>query len=100
MPRPDLAIEVISTSGSIKKLEIYRKLAVREVWIWRRGKLTAYSLRGETYEPVSESRVLPGLNLQQLGAMLDRPTASAAVRSYRDFLRSRKRGPTAPCRCR
>lgn len=85
--RPDLAIEVIWTSGSINKLEIYRKLGVREVWIWHRGKLTAYALRGEIYEPVSESRVLPGLDLAQLASVLDQPIASDSVRAYRDLLR-------------
>src|SRR5437762_2341085 len=35
--RPDLAIEVIWTSGGMNKLSIYRKLGVAEVWIWRRG---------------------------------------------------------------
>ncbi|HKO54105.1 MAG TPA: Uma2 family endonuclease [Polyangiaceae bacterium] len=30
--RPDLAIDVVGTSGGIDKLEIYRKLGVREVW--------------------------------------------------------------------
>jgi Uma2 family endonuclease len=85
--RPDLAIEVIWTSGSINKLEIYRKLAVREVWIWRRGKLTAYTLRGESYEPVSESRVLPGIDLAQLASVLDQPTESDAIDAYRDLLR-------------
>lgn len=85
--RCDLAIEVIWTSGSINKLEIYRKLGVREVWIWRRGRLTAYALRGEIYEPMSESLVLPGIDLLQLAAHLDHPTTSAAIRAYRDLLR-------------
>jgi Uma2 family endonuclease len=85
--RPDLAIEVIWTSGSIDKLEIYRKLGVREVWIWRRGKLTAYALRGESYEPVSESHVLPGIDLDQLVSVLDQPTTSDAIAAYRDLLR-------------
>lgn len=85
--RPDLAVEVIWTSGSIKKLEIYRKLAVREVWVWKAGKLTAHALReDEIYEPVSESLVLPGIDLAQLAALLDRPTTSAAIRAYRDTL--------------
>jgi len=86
--RPDLAIEVIWPSGSINKLEIYRKLAVREVWIWNRGRLTAHALRGEIYEPVSESLVLPGIDLSQLATFLvDQPTTSAAIRAYRDVLR-------------
>jgi Uma2 family endonuclease len=78
---------VIWTSGSIRKLEIYRKLGVREVWIWRRSQLTAHALRGEIYEPVSESLVLPGIVLPQLAALMDQPTTSAAIRAYRDLLR-------------
>jgi len=85
--RPALAIEVIWTSGSINKLEIYRKLGVREVWIWRRGELAVCVLRGETYEQVTESRVLPGIDLPQLVSLLDQPTASAAIRAYRELLR-------------
>jgi len=85
--RPDLAVEVIWTSGSIKKLEIYRKLGVREVWIWRLGKLTAYALRDEIYEPISASRVLPGIDLGQLALFLDRPTDDEAMKAYRDLLR-------------
>jgi Uma2 family endonuclease len=85
--RPDLAIEVIWTSGGINKLEIYRKLGVAEVWIWRRGQITPHLLRGETYEPVAHSQALPGIDLRQLAALLDQPTASAAIRAYRDLLR-------------
>jgi Uma2 family endonuclease len=89
--RPHLAIEVIWTSGSINKLEIYRKLDVSEVWIWRSGKLTAYALRGEQYEPVKKSRCLPGIDIQEIAALLEMPTTSAAIRQYRDRLRDRRR---------
>lgn len=30
--RPHLAIEVVWTSGGLDKLDVYRKLGVREVW--------------------------------------------------------------------
>jgi Uma2 family endonuclease len=89
--RPHLAIEVIWTSGSINKLEIYRKLDVSEVWIWRRGKLTAYALSGEQYEPVKKSRCLPGIDIQEIAGLLEMPTTSAAIRNYRDRLRDRRR---------
>src|SRR5262249_15307349 len=42
--RPDLAIEVIWTSGGIDKLEIYRRLGVREVWFWEDDELSVYVL--------------------------------------------------------
>ena len=88
--RPDLAIEVVWTSGSIDKLEIYRKLGVREVWFWRRGQLTAHVLSGEAFAQVSESKVLPGIELAELASYLDRPTASQAIREYRAALQARR----------
>jgi Uma2 family endonuclease len=88
--RPDLAIEVVWTSGSIDKLEIYRKLGVREVWFWRRGQLTAHVLSGEAFEQMSESKVLPGIELAELASYLDRPTASQAIREYRAALQARR----------
>src|SRR5262249_46486864 len=33
---PHIAIEVIWTSGRLNKLDVYRKLGVREVWYWRK----------------------------------------------------------------
>jgi Uma2 family endonuclease len=87
--RPDLAIEVIWTSGGLDKLEIYRKLEVREVWHWRRGRLTIHVLRGEHYEEVHRSEVLPGIDLAVLAGFLDRPTTSQAIREYRASLQQR-----------
>jgi len=89
--RPDLAIEVVWTSGGLDKLEIYRKLGVPEVWFWRRGQLTAHVLRGEHYAVVPESEVLPGIDLVELASFLDRPTASQAIRAYRAALLARRR---------
>ena len=85
--RPDLAIEVVWTSGGIDKLEVYRGLGVREVWIWRRGTLTAHVLREHGYEVCAGSEALPGIDLAQLASYLDRATTSEAMRAYRDALR-------------
>jgi Uma2 family endonuclease len=86
--RPDLAIEVIWTSGSIDKLEIYRRLGVREVWVWKDGALVVYVLDGDRFEPSTTSRVLPGLDLTLLSTFLDRETATDAMRGFRDALRA------------
>jgi Uma2 family endonuclease len=91
VPRPDLAIEVIWTSGGLDKLDIYRKIGVREVWIWRRGHLKAYSLRGDAYVEVANSEVLPGIDLDELVSFVDRPTASKAIRDYRAALQARRK---------
>lgn len=87
--RPDLAIEVIWTSGGIDKREIYRALGVREVWFWRQGQLTAYALRPSGYEEIAGSEVLPGIDLVELASFLDHAPASKAVREYRTALQAR-----------
>ncbi len=79
---PDLAIEVVWTSGRIDKLAIYRKLGVTEVWFWKRGTLTPHVLRDAHYEEQVASAVLPGLDIALLVSFLDRPTASEAIRAF------------------
>ena len=84
--RPDLAIEVVWTSGGIDKLEVYSRLGVREVWFWRRGRLEVYVLAGEQYQQRPASEVLSGIDLSNLVSFLDRPTLSQAIREYRAAL--------------
>jgi len=86
--RPDLAIEVIWTSGGIDKLDIYRRLEVPEVWIWKGGHLTAYVLREQGYDRTDTSALLPGIDLSDLAAHVDRPTTSRAIREYRAHLQA------------
>jgi Uma2 family endonuclease len=88
--RPDLAIEVIWTSGGLDKREIYRQLGVREVWFWRGGHLTVHVLRGDQYEEQPHSEVLAGIDLVELAGFLDRPTTSQAILEYRAALQTRK----------
>jgi Uma2 family endonuclease len=72
---PDLAIEVIITSGNIDKLEAYRRLGVIEVWFWAGNQLKLYRKREETqreflatygYEQIISSEFLPELNISLL----------------------------------
>ena len=84
--RPQLAIEVEWTRGGIDKLEIYRKLAVDEVWYWRKGVVEIYILTDETFARVQRSRLLPHLDVELLASMLDRDTLTQAVRDFRKAL--------------
>lgn len=86
--RPDLAIEVIWTSGGLDKLDVYRKLAVREVWVWKGDRIRMYELRGEVYEPINSSGVLPALDLEQLWRFVGIRPMTRAVREYRAALQS------------
>jgi Uma2 family endonuclease len=84
--RPDLVIEVIWTSGGINKLEVYRRLGVREVWFWRAGKIEIHSLEAGTYVRRDASRFLPELDVKILASCLDRPTLTQALRAFRAAL--------------
>jgi Uma2 family endonuclease len=84
--RPDLAIEVVWTSGGLDKLEIYSRLNVPEVWVWREGELLVHVLHGGSYAQVERSEQLPGIDLKLLASFLDHPTALQAVRAYRAAL--------------
>jgi len=89
--RCDLAIEIIWTSGSINKLEIYRKLRVREVWIWKRGAISVFKLVGEQYEAIAASELLAGIDLPELLEFIEVRPMTRAVSEYRTRLATRLR---------
>jgi Uma2 family endonuclease len=86
---PDLAIEVVWTSGGLDKLEIYRLLGVREVWRWDDGVITIFALRGDRYEPIDRSELLPQVDIDLVHSLLELPTQTAAIRELRARLRNR-----------
>lgn len=76
---PDLAIEVVVTSGNTSKLEVYRRLGVSEVWFWERYQFKLYHLRDNSpseqatvhpdtygYEQIKSSELLPQLDISLL----------------------------------
>lgn len=87
---PDLAIEVIITSGSIDLLDIYQGLEVAEVWFWENERLLLYRLQGEHYVQIEQSIVLPKLDLELLVRCANRLDQYDAVLEFRNELRSRQ----------
>ncbi|HIK12985.1 MAG TPA: Uma2 family endonuclease [Oscillatoriaceae cyanobacterium M33_DOE_052] len=93
---PDLAIEVIITSGGLDKLEVYRRLNVREVWFWENDRFRLYSLPAATeqfsqttgYEPITRSQILPHLDLELLAEYIRHPNSLIAGKEFRQRLRS------------
>lgn len=82
--RPDLAIEVVVTSGGINKLEAYKRLQISEVWFWEKERLSFYALRMDRYEAIQQSEVLSNLDLQLLIKALNEPNHLKAVREFRE----------------
>lgn len=60
---PDLAIEVIYTSGGVDILKIYQRLGVKEVWFWQNKQFTIYYLQDNNYQEKKYSQLLPDLDL-------------------------------------
>jgi Uma2 family endonuclease len=84
---PDIAVEVIVTTGGIDRREVYRGLGVREVWFWADGCLTLHQLEGDEYRPIARSGFLPGLDVEELLTFIRPDDQTGAVRAYRDALR-------------
>ena len=85
-PIPDLAIDVVWTRGGIDKLEIYRRLGVGEVWTWKDERIEVHVLEDDRFERAARSRLFPGLDLDLLVSLLDRPTVNQAIRALRQAL--------------
>jgi Uma2 family endonuclease len=61
---PDLVLEIALTSGGVRKLDIYQRFKVPEVWFWRRNRLEIFALSASgAYEPLTRSRLLPALDI-------------------------------------
>jgi Uma2 family endonuclease len=87
---PDIAIEVIVSSGLVDKMAVYAGLGVPEVWVWRAqggADLEVHRLAGDHYERQARSEVLPELDLVELSRFI-RPGESqtALARAYRASL--------------
>ncbi|MGB3402038.1 MAG: Uma2 family endonuclease [Microcoleaceae cyanobacterium] len=63
---PDLAVEVVISSGNTSKLEKYKRLNITEVWFWENNQLSIYSLKDGNYEAYSQSQLLPSLDINLL----------------------------------
>ncbi|SRR5579883_1263911 len=84
---PDIAIEVIQTSGGINKLDIYQGLNVPEVWFWQKGNFAVYHLREEGYELIDRSECLPDLDLTLLATSIQSTEPLDAVIEFRTTIR-------------
>ncbi|MGB7892705.1 MAG: Uma2 family endonuclease, partial [Microcoleus sp.] len=76
---PDIAIEVVITSGGINTLQFYKRLGVQEVWFWQNSQLSIYYLTGENYQEMARSTFIPDLDLELLLRCANMPAQYDAV---------------------
>ncbi|MBW4518186.1 MAG: Uma2 family endonuclease [Scytolyngbya sp. HA4215-MV1] len=97
---PDLAIEVVLTSGGINKLEAYQRLKITEVWFWEDGVLEVYHLRGEgdrlAYEKIKNSEIVPGLDLALLLRCTNMINHVEAMRTFQQEMQVAPESSTQP----
>jgi Uma2 family endonuclease len=86
-PVPDIALEVVVSAPAIDKLEVHRGLAVREVWFFEKGAFQLFALRGEDYQPIAASEVLPEVDLTMITEHAGHADQHTALRELRDRLR-------------
>jgi Uma2 family endonuclease len=87
--RPDLALEVVWTSGGLQKLDVYRSFGVPEVWIWQHGEIRAFALHAGEYRAIPRSRLLPGVDLALLASFVERAEGidSNTLHAFRSAVR-------------
>lgn len=84
---PDLAIEVIFSSGGIDILEIYQRLQIKEVWLWQNKQLKIYCLDNNQYTQVTSSQILPDLDIQLLIKYISKSNIRLAIKEFRQELK-------------
>ena len=64
--KPDLAVEVNVTSGSINDLTKYQYLDIPEVWVWSQKKIEFFIKTQTGYQSVTVSNCLPNLECDRV----------------------------------
>lgn len=81
---PDLAIEVAHSRWRVDKLEVYRGLGVREVWVLESDVLRVHRLHEGAYAVESRSVLFPDMDLALLVQHATPGTSlTAALRAFR-----------------
>jgi Uma2 family endonuclease len=87
---PDLAIEVIVSSGSIRDLQKYKYLGVSEVWFWQDEEIKFYQLIDSEYVEIELSFCLPKLSSEFLIKFINRRFEESPLTIERDFIEQLK----------
>ncbi|MEH2201353.1 Uma2 family endonuclease [Nostoc sp.] len=85
---PDIVIEIIVTSGTINRKELFKPKKVSEVWFWKSDQIKIFRLNavGE-YEEVNRSGFLPNLDPALLLKYIAHPDQYDAVAEFVQAIR-------------
>jgi Uma2 family endonuclease len=89
-PAPELVIEVDITSGSLKKLPIYAKMGVSEIWRYDGKRLAIHILFQENYNKSNHSLIFPFITGDKLTEFIEQSetmTKPEFLKSLRKWIR-------------
>ena len=84
---PDIVIEVIVTSGTINRRELFKPMKIPEIWFWKSNQLRVFHLKDGDYEEVSRSTFFPDLDLALLLRYVGHPDQYDAVQEFQSVIR-------------
>ena len=85
---PDIVIEVIVTSGTINRKELFKPKKVPEVWFWKSNQIKIFRLNADQqYELVNRSGFLPNLDPALLLRYIANPDQYEAVQEFVQAIR-------------
>ena len=87
---PDLAIEVVYSSGGVADLEKYKYLGVREVWFWQNERIRFYKLVDSDYVELQVSDCLSKLSPDFLIRFINRGLTESPLTIEADFIKELK----------
>lgn len=85
---PDIVIEVIVTSGTLNRRELYKPMRVPEVWFWRANQLRIFHLEAEDYQEVNRSAFFPDLDKALLLHYIGQPDQYDAIDEFTQAIRT------------
>lgn len=85
--KPDLAVEVNFSSGSLNDLTKYKYLKIKEVWIWQNREIKFYLLQDDRYIEVEQSINLKGIKSSILIDYINRSFTESPLDIEREFFR-------------
>ncbi|MBH8550896.1 Uma2 family endonuclease [Nostocaceae cyanobacterium CENA357] len=86
---PDIVIEVIITSGTINRKDLYKPKKVPEVWFWKSNSIKIFRLNEQReYEEVDRSGFFPDLEPTLLLRYIAMPDQYDAVQEFVQTVRN------------
>jgi Uma2 family endonuclease len=87
-PPPELVIEVEITASAIRKLELFAKFGVAEVWRHDGERFQVFHLKGDQFEQAPASRVVPDFPIAQVQTVIQNRNTQGEITLVKAFRES------------